>query len=155
MACGLILYRRLMTSAMQVKDGIRRRKVWVCYPPSKILFLFSFFNPLHHRHHHQPCIANVSAVRGNFSSATNKWFVSGLVVIACFAKFLFKLSVLFDVLYFSLRLFAKDERKKYLQLHYSSRQDFLCITGKLKGASLFCEMQASFHFSFGRYRVDS
>ena len=45
-----------------------------------------------------------------------------------------------------LGLFAKDERKKYLQLHYSSRQDFLCITGKLKSASICCEMQASFHF---------
>ena len=60
------------------------------------------------------------------------------------------MSVLFDVLHFSLGLFAKDERKKYLQLHYSSRQDFLCITGKLKSASICCEMQASFQFCFGR-----
>ena len=82
-------------------------------------------------------------------------FVSGLVVIVCFAKFLFKkplinIVILFDVLYFMLGLFAKDERKKYLQLHNSSRQDFLCITGKLKSAPICCEMQPSFHFCFGR-----
>ena len=81
--------------------------------------------------------------------------VSGLVVIVCFAKFLFKkplinIVILFDVLYFMLGLFAKDERKKYLQLHNSSRQVFLCITGKLKSASICCEMQPSFHFCFGR-----
>ena len=64
MARGLILYQCWMTSETQVKDGIRQGKVWIFFPPSKILFSFSFFNPLHHRHHHQPCIAKVSAVRG-------------------------------------------------------------------------------------------
>lgn len=45
-----------MTSAILVKDGIRQRKVRVDD--------FEIASLLHHRHHHQPCITNVSAVSG-------------------------------------------------------------------------------------------
>ena len=67
MACGLILYQCWMTSATQVKNGITQGKVLIFFPPSKILFSFYFFNPPPPPTiviTDQPCIANVSAVRG-------------------------------------------------------------------------------------------
>ena len=64
MARGLILSQCWMTSATQVKDGIRQGKVWIFFPPSKILSSFSFLTPPPIVITDQPCIANVSAVRG-------------------------------------------------------------------------------------------
>ena len=65
MARGLILSQCWMTSATQVKDGIRQGKVWIFFPPSKILSSFSFLTPPPPIViTDQPCIANVSAVRG-------------------------------------------------------------------------------------------
>ena len=66
MARGLILSQCWMTSATQVKDGIRQGKVWIFFPPSKILSSFSFLTPPPPPIviTDQPCIANVSAVRG-------------------------------------------------------------------------------------------